>query len=101
MGSNKRYGEQLQTYRSNKAAELRTALPISLTPAQLDFEHDPIKPVTAIYEVSAWMAFDDGRIAKVFGQARERTSRAVHVHWGIGDGNYRDAWVWAAAVERL
>ncbi|THG29311.1 hypothetical protein [Naasia lichenicola] len=101
MGSNKRYGDALQTYQSNKAAEIRTTKPVGLTPAQLDLERDPIRPATAFYEVSAWMPFGDGTLAKVFGSAREWNSRAVHVYWSVGDGTKRDAWVWAGAVERI
>lgn len=47
------------------------------------------------------MPFDDGSMAKIFGQAREWTGSAVHIHWSIGDGNNRDAWVWSGAVARV
>ncbi|EMY34250.1 hypothetical protein D477_010696 [Arthrobacter crystallopoietes BAB-32] len=80
------------------ARYVRRAEPVSLTPDELDFEHDPVTRVVPGVPVWAWIRFPASS-ELVAGEAFGWTSRAVQVSWTDG-GMRRVTWVWASAVRR-
>ncbi|MCC9204559.1 hypothetical protein [Arthrobacter sp. zg-Y769] len=76
----------------------RRAEPISLTPEELDFEHNPVTTSVPGVPVWAWIRFP-GAAERVKGEACSWSPRAVQVLWEDG-GLRRATWVWASAVTR-
>jgi hypothetical protein len=74
--------------------------PVSLSPEELDVEADPITTARSKIRVRAWVRFP-GTVVRTEGEAIEWTSKAVHLRWLSADGEERDAWVWANAVEKI
>ena len=76
----------------------RRAEPISLTPEELDFEHNPVTTSVPGVPVWAWIRFP-GAAERVRGEACSWSARAVQVLWE-DSGVRRSTWVWASAVTR-
>lgn len=74
------------------------AEPLSLTPEELDFEHNPVTTSVPGVPVWAWIRFP-GSAERVKGEACSWSSRAVQVLWEDA-GLRRATWVWASAVTR-
>jgi hypothetical protein len=95
VGTNKRYAESLQRKRFNKASEAHALVPRSLGEDERGTDVRRGAPVA----VRAWVTIGDVSV-QVLGTAVEWTSRAVLVFWTGGDGERREAWIWASACER-
>lgn len=97
MGQNRRYtGHDVD--RAIEAVAVRPK-PISLTDAELDFEHHPIRESAQPIPVRAWVRFSES-VIKPDAHAIAWTDRAVQVKWtGHADQEFT-AWVRASAVER-
>lgn len=76
----------------------RRAEPISLTPGELDFEHEHVTTDIPAIPVWAWVRFPNSS-ELVKGEVFSWTSRAVQVKWDDA-GFRRSTWVWASAVTR-
>ncbi len=86
----------MQRKRFNKASEANALVPRSLS---ADERGDDLRRGAPV-SVRAWVTFGDASV-QVLGTAIEWTSRAVLVFWTGGDGERREAWVWASACERV
>lgn len=76
---------------------MRDHQPQSLTPAELDLEHEPITKPPRALPCKAWVRYGSDSIL-VDGVVTAWTSRAIAVQWKTPDGVVHRAWLWAPAV---
>ena len=97
MGSNNRYGDR--GLQRGVDEILVRAQPVSLTEAELDFEHHPVHRPAEPAQVRAWIRFHEATIRPEC-EAIAWTDKTVQVRWRSAGGVTRTAWVWASAVDR-
>ena len=101
MGTNRRYAHHYDKLMERRLSEiLIRPKPVSLSDAELDVEHDPVRRPGQPIPVRAWTRYPETS-ARIEGRAIEWTSRAVHIEWTDSDGVVQRAWVWSSAVDRL
>jgi hypothetical protein len=101
MGSNRRYADRIDRLMERRISEMAIRpTPVSLTPEELDLEHDPVRQADNTVPVRAWVRFPE-TVIRAEGRAVAWTSRAVLIRWDGADGSEREAWVWASAVDRI
>jgi len=76
---------------------MRDHAPQSLTPAELDLEHEPVTRPPRALPCTAWVRYGAEAI-RVDGLATAWTARAVAVKWKTPDDVEHRAWLWASAV---
>ncbi|MCW2928393.1 MAG: hypothetical protein JWM86_2361 [Thermoleophilia bacterium] len=74
--------------------------PVSLSPAEIDAEHDPVVEAQRPIPVRALARYPETP-ARVEGRAIAWTTRAVQIEWEDSGGVTQRTWVWASAVDRL
>jgi hypothetical protein len=101
MGQQKRYIEDFarRTERSVDVAVTRP-MPIGLTDAELDLEHNSITEADEPIPVRAFVRFHEAVIHPTC-EAIAWTNRAVKVRVYMSTGAIHNVWVWASAVDRL
>lgn len=76
---------------------MRDHPPQSLTPAELDLEHEPITKPPRALPCRAWVRYGTNAV-QVEGLVTAWTPRAVAVKWTTPDKAEHRAWLWASAV---
>lgn len=76
---------------------MRDHPPQTLTPAELDLEHEPLTKPPQPLPCSAWVRYGSD-VIRIDGTAVAWTSKAVAVKWTTPDGAEQRAWLWAPAV---
>ena len=100
MGGQTRYDADLAR-RIERSADVAVTrpMPISLTSAELDLEHNTVtEPATPI-AVRAFVRFQEAVIHPEC-EAIAWTARAVKVRLRMQSGAVHETWVWASAVDR-
>ncbi|MDE2100818.1 MAG: hypothetical protein KGL39_26465 [Patescibacteria group bacterium] len=96
MGVNRRYGDHGMHARILEAIS-RGEQPQTLSPDEIQLEHEPLTRAPHAKPVRAWVRY--GTVAiEVDAEAVAWTSRAVAIRWQAADSTHR-AWVWAGAVQ--
>ncbi|SFS17476.1 hypothetical protein SAMN04487846_3568 [Microbacterium sp. cf046] len=101
MGTNRRYADKIDAQMKRRITEmLLRPKPVTLTDAELDIENDPVTRADRPVRVRAWVRYPEP-VARLEGRAVAWTTRAVKLQWETADGERREAWVWASAVDRI
>lgn len=101
VGTNKRYAAQYDRLMDRRVTEvLIRPKPVSLSPAEIGAEHDPVIEAQKPIAVRAWARYPETP-ARVEGRAIAWTTRAVQIEWEDSAGATQQTWVWASAVDKL
>lgn len=76
---------------------MRDHAPQTLTPAELDLEHEPLTRPPKPIPCTAWVRYASDAI-RVQGVITAWTAHAVAVKWTTPDGVEHRAWLWSSAV---
>lgn len=73
------------------------AKPITLSPQEIDLEHQAVTTPARRPKVIAWVRYGNDPI-RVRGEIHKWTDDAVAIVWKIPSGEQHHAWIWRGAV---
>lgn len=77
---------------------MRDHPPQTLTPAELDLEHEPLTRPPQPIPCTAWVRYGNDAM-RIEGTITAWTARAVAVKWTTPDDAEHRAWLWSSAVQ--